>query len=213
MDQPTLGEVGDQVGAEVLETEFALGADDAGCPVTGHGDEAAVLVDDAIAHAVGAEFDAQRALDLKNDLIGRCQVAQAVHQGEEEGLPAVLPFQRIQGLAGFGGVERHADIAEEDAVSGETRIDRYPHPAPRAVAAPEPRLEAVGQAVRPGCSHGRFDAGLVIGMNGRLPYVAQDALGGLAVEFDEGRVDELDLGFRIGHPDRRGGRIGHQAEP
>ena len=213
MDQTALGQIGDQVGAEIGQAEIALGADDAGRPVAGHGYQAAFLIDDAIADAVGAQFDAQSALNLENNIIGRRQVAEAIHKGQQEGLPPFLPFESGEGFAGLGGVERHADITEEDAVSGETRIDRYPHPAPGAVRATEPRLESIGQAVGPGRGHCGFDAGLVVRMDGRLPDIAQNALRGLAVEFDEGRVDELDLAVRVGHPDRGGGRIGHQAEP
>ena len=50
-------------------------------------------------------------------------------------------------------------------------------------------------------------------MNGGLPDIAQNAVGGLTVELDKGRVDELDPGLGIGHPDGRGGCVGHQPEP
>ena len=76
----------------------------------------------------------------------------------------------------------------------------------------ESRVETVGQALRPRRRHGQLDDGLIVGMNGLLPDVTENLVRGPSIVFDQGGVDELHLGLRIGHPDRRGGRVRHQLE-
>ena len=211
-DHAALGEVGDQVGPQVLKTELALRAGDSVGRVASHGHQTAGLVDLPVADPVRAELGAQRPLHLAHDLLGRGQVPQPVRQTQQEGLAALLSLEGVDRLARLGDVERQADIAQELTVGVQTRVYRDPHPAPHAVGAPETRLEAVGQVVGPGRRHGGLDAGPVVGMQGQFPDVAQDSLRGLAVEVNEGRIDELHLGLGVGHPDRRGGGVGHQAK-
>ncbi|ELR03958.1 hypothetical protein GMDG_08962, partial [Pseudogymnoascus destructans 20631-21] len=70
-DQPALGEVGDQVRAQVGQTELALRADHAVGPVPAHGYEAAFLVDLAIADPVGAQLGTEGPFDLHHDVVRR----------------------------------------------------------------------------------------------------------------------------------------------
>jgi hypothetical protein len=208
----SFGQIRDQVGAEVGQRELPLRADDAGGPVAAHGHHAPLLIDLAVAHPVRAELGPQKAFDGRHDLLRRRQVADAVSQSQQEPLTLLLRRQRIKRLAGLGDVERHADVAHEGPVRTEPGLHPHPHPAPAAIRARKPRLEAVGQAVGTGGLHGGGDLGLIIGMQGLAPDVAENGLSRLTEEFHEGGVHELHLGLGIRHPDRRGRGVGHQAE-
>ena len=204
LDNTSFGQIPDQLGAEVGEAELSLGADHARGPVTAHGDQIALLIDLAVADTIRTQLGAERAFDLDHDVVRRGQIAQAVGEGQQEGLPPLLRLERVDGHAGVGDVERHADVAEEGAVRIETGIHGHPHPAPAVVEAFEAGLEAVGAVFRPGDLHDPLDLGHIVGMQGPAPDRAQNFIGRMAVKLDQRSVDELHLGVGVGHPDREG---------
>ncbi len=118
----------------------------------------------------------------------------------------------IQGFTAFGHVERQADVTPKHAFAVETWIDRHLHPAPGAVGASEPAREAIGFLVGTGLGLNGRDACGILRMNRLFPDMTQDRFGRVAIEFDQGRVDELDLAFCIRQPDRRRSGIGQPPE-
>ena len=181
-------------------------------PVAVQREYAARLIQLSITHPPNVQPLAEGALHRVHDGLGILEVPNAIVEIQQETLTSPQLCQDVQRGSGLADVEGHADIAEESLVGIQARVCGNPQPAPAAVRMLESRLEPIGLAGLPRFEDDGLDRSLIVRMDHLFPHVTEEPVGGLPIEFDHCGVDEFDLAFGIGHPDRRRGRVRHQPE-